>query len=348
MKNNPVCKENALNVFRNRNREQYHEIQDLKAQMQDKNMVINEYKEIICVSRPQLKCYQVKDKVVPNNSQVKFQKKEVEDHHRISSISKKTKSVTACNDSSNSRTSNVNAVCAECGTLFLGTVRFGKDLLLQFLVYGDLYSREFALDIYLFCERSSGNDLLNSSHGSDLMISIQELLHQLQSVSMAKASPTSSMVMASRLYHLYFDYITLLSKKDVCDRLTKLIICQGSTFMKTPGKFLKDLLQCSMLSSSLKLLPVRTDRSTESYKRHSSLIFKEEGIEHQTYTPRTPEQNGIVERQNSYTVAAASNMLSASLSFHFHLGMSSCNRMLYSEQNQSSYPLMEEGISHHK
>ncbi|GKF58545.1 hypothetical protein Tco_0172082, partial [Tanacetum coccineum] len=67
------------------------------------------------VSRPQLKCYQVKDKVVPNNSQVKFQKKEVEDHHRIYSISKKTKSVTACNDNSNSRTSNENAVCAECG-----------------------------------------------------------------------------------------------------------------------------------------------------------------------------------------------------------------------------------------
>ncbi|GJT68052.1 hypothetical protein Tco_1019532 [Tanacetum coccineum] len=67
------------------------------------------------VSRPQLKSYQVKDKVVPNISQVKFTKKEVEDHHRISSISKKTKSVTACNDSSNSRTSNANAVCAECG-----------------------------------------------------------------------------------------------------------------------------------------------------------------------------------------------------------------------------------------
>ncbi|GJR27515.1 retrovirus-related pol polyprotein from transposon TNT 1-94 [Tanacetum coccineum] len=67
------------------------------------------------VSRPQLKSYQVKEKVVPNISQVKFTKKVVEDHHRISSISKKTKSVTACNDSSNSRTSNVNAVCAECG-----------------------------------------------------------------------------------------------------------------------------------------------------------------------------------------------------------------------------------------
>ncbi|GJT32046.1 hypothetical protein Tco_0922465 [Tanacetum coccineum] len=40
MKNNPVCKENASNVFR-KEREQYHEIQDLKAQMQDKNMAIN-------------------------------------------------------------------------------------------------------------------------------------------------------------------------------------------------------------------------------------------------------------------------------------------------------------------
>ncbi|GJX96326.1 hypothetical protein Tco_0352124 [Tanacetum coccineum] len=67
------------------------------------------------VSRPPLKSYQVRDKVVPNNSQVKFTKKEVEDHNRISSISKKIKSVTTYNDSSNSRTSNVNVVCAECG-----------------------------------------------------------------------------------------------------------------------------------------------------------------------------------------------------------------------------------------
>ncbi|GJY66878.1 hypothetical protein Tco_0469116 [Tanacetum coccineum] len=57
----------------------------------------------------------MKDKVVPNNSQVKFKKTKVEDHHRISSISNKTKSVTACNDSLKSRTTNVNVVCATCG-----------------------------------------------------------------------------------------------------------------------------------------------------------------------------------------------------------------------------------------
>ncbi|GJU09547.1 retrovirus-related pol polyprotein from transposon TNT 1-94 [Tanacetum coccineum] len=40
--------------------------------------------------------------------------------------------------------------------------------------------------------------------------------------------------------------------------------------------------------------------------------FKEEGIEHQTSTPRTPEQNGVVERRNRTLVEAARTMLSAS------------------------------------
>ncbi|GJY31510.1 hypothetical protein Tco_0415005 [Tanacetum coccineum] len=158
MKNNPVCKENASNVFR-KEREQYHEIQDLKTQLQDKNIAItsktvrntnvlkpgmyqidtrttqtrapqlpqtsrntNPYMSTsirvihrTSVSRPQLKSTQVKDKVMQNNSRVTFKKTEVEDHRRISSIYKKTKSVIACNDSLNSKTLNVNAVCADCG-----------------------------------------------------------------------------------------------------------------------------------------------------------------------------------------------------------------------------------------
>ncbi|GJU03287.1 hypothetical protein Tco_1113625 [Tanacetum coccineum] len=70
---------------------------------------------ILNVSRPWPRSNQMKDKVVPNTSHVKFKKTEVEEHHRISSISNQTKSVTACNDSLNSRTSIVNAVCATCG-----------------------------------------------------------------------------------------------------------------------------------------------------------------------------------------------------------------------------------------
>nr|GEV93437.1 putative ribonuclease H-like domain-containing protein [Tanacetum cinerariifolium] len=45
------------------------------------------------INRPQLRSTQMKDKVVPNNSQVKDKKTDVEEHLRISSISNKTKGI---------------------------------------------------------------------------------------------------------------------------------------------------------------------------------------------------------------------------------------------------------------
>ncbi|GJW14181.1 retrovirus-related pol polyprotein from transposon TNT 1-94 [Tanacetum coccineum] len=67
------------------------------------------------LNSPEMRSFQTKQSVVPNNSQVKFNHKEVEEYHRISSISRKTKSVITCNDSLKSKTLNVNAVFAECG-----------------------------------------------------------------------------------------------------------------------------------------------------------------------------------------------------------------------------------------
>ncbi|GJW46131.1 hypothetical protein Tco_0077777 [Tanacetum coccineum] len=46
MKNDTVCKEKASNVFL-KEREQYFKIQDLKAQLQDKNIAISELKKLI-------------------------------------------------------------------------------------------------------------------------------------------------------------------------------------------------------------------------------------------------------------------------------------------------------------
>nr|GFA76614.1 integrase, catalytic region, zinc finger, CCHC-type, peptidase aspartic, catalytic [Tanacetum cinerariifolium] len=76
------------------------------------------------VSRPHHKSNQLKDKVVPNNSQMKLKKTQVEEHPRIPSISNKMKSVTACNDSLNSITSNVNVVCATCKKCLVGSGHF--------------------------------------------------------------------------------------------------------------------------------------------------------------------------------------------------------------------------------
>nr|GFA02016.1 hypothetical protein [Tanacetum cinerariifolium] len=69
------------------------------------------------VSKPQLKSNKKEDRVLLNNSQGK--KQEVEDHHRNVKFSKNKTSVTACNDSLNAKTSNVNFVCATCGKCML-------------------------------------------------------------------------------------------------------------------------------------------------------------------------------------------------------------------------------------
>nr|GEU92545.1 retrovirus-related Pol polyprotein from transposon TNT 1-94 [Tanacetum cinerariifolium] len=226
------------------------------------------------VSRPQLRSTQMKDKVVPNNSQVKNKKTEVEDHPRISSISNKTKSVTECNDSLKSKTSNVNVIVqlilfiADSGctkhmmgnlTLlcdfvekYMGTVRFGNDQFAPILGYGDLVQGNITINMVYYVEglnhnlfsvgqfcdadlevafRKStcfvrdlqGNDLLTGNCGSDIYtISLQETTSSTLICLLAKASPTQAWLWHRRLSHLKFDYINLLSKKDVMIGLPKL------------------------------------------------------------------------------------------------------------------------------
>nr|GEW75497.1 integrase, catalytic region, zinc finger, CCHC-type, peptidase aspartic, catalytic [Tanacetum cinerariifolium] len=197
--------------------------------------------------RPQLRSNQLTDKVVPNNSHVKAKKTKVEDHHRISSISDKTKSVTACNDSLKSRTLNVNAVCATCGKCLIDSNHFAcvtkllldvntrtkkpnvapistrkpisqakKSIATPHLEVAFRKSTCFVRDLH-------GNDLLTGNRGSDLFtISLQESNTSTPICLMAKALPTQAWLWHRRLSHLNFDYINLLSKKDVVIGLPKL------------------------------------------------------------------------------------------------------------------------------
>nr|GEY49539.1 Gag-Pol polyprotein [Tanacetum cinerariifolium] len=86
--------------------------QYLKAQLQDKGITIRVI-PTASVSRPQLKSNSMEDRVMLNNS--KRKKQEVEDQRRNVKLSKNKTYVTACNDSLNAKTLNVNFVCATCG-----------------------------------------------------------------------------------------------------------------------------------------------------------------------------------------------------------------------------------------
>nr|GFC27925.1 hypothetical protein [Tanacetum cinerariifolium] len=88
-------------------RKQYFEIQDLKAQLQDKSIAIRVIPSTI-VSRPQLKSNPMEDRVLRNNNRGK--KQELEDHRRNVKLPKNKTSITACNDSLNAKTLNIKSV----------------------------------------------------------------------------------------------------------------------------------------------------------------------------------------------------------------------------------------------
>nr|GEV85206.1 integrase, catalytic region, zinc finger, CCHC-type, peptidase aspartic, catalytic [Tanacetum cinerariifolium] len=74
-----------------------------------------------------------------------------------------------------------------------------------------------------FVRDLQGNDLLTDNHGSDLYTSsLQESTSSTPLCLMAKSSPTQAWLWHRRLSHLNFDYINLLSKKDVVIGLPKL------------------------------------------------------------------------------------------------------------------------------
>nr|GEX40515.1 hypothetical protein [Tanacetum cinerariifolium] len=209
---------------------------------------------------------------------------------------------------------------------FLGTVRFGNNQFAPILGYGDLVQENVTINRDL-----QGNDLLIGNRGSDLYtISLQESTSLTPLCLMAKASQTQAWLWHRRLSHLNFDYINLLSKKDIVIGLPKLKyvkdqLCSSCELSKAKRSSFKSK---AVLSSKGRLnllhrdlcgpMRVASINGKKYILRHRVLkqdtqcIFKEEGIKHQTSTARTPEQNGVVERRNRTLVEAALTMLSGS------------------------------------
>nr|GFB41022.1 retrovirus-related Pol polyprotein from transposon TNT 1-94 [Tanacetum cinerariifolium] len=134
----------------------------------------------------------------------------------------------------------------------MGTVRFGNDQFTPILGYGDLVQRNVTVNrVYYveglnhnlfsvgqFCDVDlevafristcivrdlQGNVLITGNRRFDLYtISLQESTSSTPLYLMAKASPTQAWLWHRRLSHLNFDYINMLSKKDIMIGLLKL------------------------------------------------------------------------------------------------------------------------------
>ncbi|GJZ41395.1 retrovirus-related pol polyprotein from transposon TNT 1-94 [Tanacetum coccineum] len=385
IKNDTVCKEKASNVFQ-KEREQYFEIQDLKAQLQDKNIAISELKKLIekCKGKSVETKFD-KPSVVRQPNAQRITKPSVLGKPAPFSDSLERKSFSQTKSSHRTNVSRpqlrstqmkdkivqlilfiVDSGCTKhkMGNLkllcnffekYLGTVNFGNDQFAPILSYGDLVQGNITINRVYYVEDLQGNDLLTGNHRSDLYtIFLQEISLSTPICFMAKASPTQAWLWHRRLSHLNFDYIYLLSKKDVVIGLPELKyvknqLCSSCKVSKakrssfktkavpslkgqlnllhmdlcgpmrvasinrkkyilvivddysrytwtlflrskdeTP-EVLKDFLTMIQRNLQASVISIRIDRGTEFLNKTLNAFFKEEGIEHQTSTPRTLE-----------------------------------------------------------
>nr|GEY97989.1 retrovirus-related Pol polyprotein from transposon TNT 1-94 [Tanacetum cinerariifolium] len=275
-------------------------------------------------------------------------------------------------------TGNLKLLC-NFAEKFLGTVLFGNDQFAPIIGYGDLVQRNITINrvyyveglnhnlfsVCQFCDADlevafrkstcfvrdlQGNDLLIGNCGSDLYtISLQESTSSTPLCLMAKASPTQVWLWHQRLSHLNFDYINLLSKRDIVIGLPKLKyvkdhLCSSCEVSKAKRSSFKskvipsskgrlNLLHMDLCSpmwvpsiNGKKCILVIVD----DYSRYTWTLFlcsKDETPEvlkefltmiqrnlqaPQTSTARTSKQNDVVKRRNRTLVEAARMMLSAS------------------------------------
>nr|GEY44394.1 retrovirus-related Pol polyprotein from transposon TNT 1-94 [Tanacetum cinerariifolium] len=337
VKNDTVCNEKVSNVFR-KEREQYFEIQDLKAKLQDKNIAISELKKLIEKGKGKYVDTKFDRPFVvrqPNAQRIPKPSVLGKPTPFSNSLDRiyfpKTMSVPKTN------VSEVGQFCdADLEVAFKKSTCFVRDL--------------------------QGNDLLIESTSSTPLCL------------MAKATPTQAWLWHRRLSHLNFDYINLLLKNDIVIGLPKLkyvkdqlcSFCELSKakrssfkskvvpsskgrlnflhmdlcgpmrvasinekkyilvivddysrytwtlFLRSKDetpKVLKEFITMIQRNLQALVITVRTDRGTKFLNKTLNAFFKEEEIKHQTLTARTLEQNGVIKRQNRTLVEAARTML---------------------------------------
>ncbi|GJV65390.1 integrase, catalytic region, zinc finger, CCHC-type containing protein [Tanacetum coccineum] len=254
IKNDKAWKQKESSSFKKLN-DKFFEIQDLKAQLQDKNIAISELKKLI--------------EKMKGKSLIEL--------------------IMFIVDSGSSKhmTGNLKLL-SNFVEKFLGMVKFGNDQIALILVYGDLVQGNITikrvyyveglnhnlLSVGQFCNADlevafqkstcyirdlKGNDLLTGSRGTDLYsITLQNTTSPNPTCLIAKASSSQAWLWHRRLSHLNFDTINLLSKYDIVSGLLKL-------------KFVKDHLCSSCELGKEKRKSFKT-KTTPSSKRQLQIL----------------------------------------------------------------------------
>ncbi|GKB73404.1 retrovirus-related pol polyprotein from transposon TNT 1-94, partial [Tanacetum coccineum] len=176
-----------------------------------------------------------------------------------------------------------------------------------------------------YVQDTDGVELIKGSRGSNLYtISVEDIIKSSPIYLLSKASKNKSWLWHRRLNHLNFGTINDLARKDLVRGLPRLKfekdhLCSACQLGKSKKQTLKRLQE-----GEEELQPASHSEESMSPKRQlflsmgdlflsgmDYLISMHQGIFifHQKSVPRTPQQNGVVERRNRTHVEAAKTML---------------------------------------
>ncbi|GKE52709.1 integrase, catalytic region, zinc finger, CCHC-type containing protein, partial [Tanacetum coccineum] len=163
---------------------------------------------------------------------------------------------------------------------FIGKVRFGNDYFGAIMGYGDYVIDDSVISRHLcYVRDTDGVELIKGSRGFNLYtILVEDMMKSSPICLLSKASKNKSWLWHRRLNHLNFGTINDLARKDIVRGLPRL-------------KY------------------IRTDNGTEFVNKDLTEYYERVGIFYQKTVPRTPQQNGVVERRNRTLVEAAQTML---------------------------------------
>ncbi|GJS12408.1 retrovirus-related pol polyprotein from transposon TNT 1-94, partial [Tanacetum coccineum] len=214
---------------------------------------------------------------------------------------------------------------------FLGTVRFRNDHIARIMGYGDyqlgnvIISRVYYVEglrhslfsVGQFCDADlevafwkntcfirnlEGVDLLSGSRDTNLYtISLDDMLKSSLICLLSKASKTKSWLWHRRLSHLNFGTLNKLAKDGLARGIPRLKFQKDHLFLKTKDEAPAAIIKCiKNIQVRLKatVQNVRTDNGTEFVNQTLCEWYENVGITHQTFVARTPQQNGVVERDD--------------------------------------------------
>ncbi|GJT42850.1 retrovirus-related pol polyprotein from transposon TNT 1-94 [Tanacetum coccineum] len=257
---------------------------------------------------------------------------------------------------------------------FLGTIRFRNDQIARIMGYGDYQLRNVVISRVYYIE-GLGHNLFSVGQfcDADLEVSFWKntcFIRNLEGVDLLSGSRDTNL-----LSHLNFGTLNKLAKDGLARGIPRLKfqkdhLCSACALGKSKNLYATQCLEyinqeklylfhmdlCGLMrvasingKSSFEIHCPEVRTIMDLFVNRHSVRYENVGITHQTSVARTPQQNGVVKRQNRTLVEAARTMLifsRASLFLWAEAINTTCytqNRsLIHHRYNKTPYELMQD------